>query len=457
MNVSWSDMITPAAVLCATLIATLWVRRKAYGALDRWAKATRRQDDDLWLETIRLPSILWCLIVSAYLATQASDISGDWKYHISMVLWSLLILSIALSALSVAGKIIPFYGEKWRLPRNAARVATNVSRVFIMMVAGLTLLDLWGAPMSPILLAIGVLVLAAILAFRNALSNLSAWLQISASGHIKIGDYIRLESGEEGYVVEIDWRSTRVKAADQSTVLIPNSSLVRSTVVNYGKPLKQATEPFHFYSRAHLKELTGLKANNLKELAILLKSVPDSVIYYHTHQFLEEHHYLIPEPANDFALWVRDVLGDEVLGERLAAVDTFEFLTLAALRLRISDIIDEHLSHAPIQGYNHRDVPGGRAFYFIKSVSMIVQTPYIAHDLREFVEALRKVNLSTLYFHIFESRLRLANGLNDFSIWLQNSLDEPELAEAISRLDPYNYTLEGLRSWLIQLIEKRIK
>jgi len=99
----------------------------------------------------------------------------------------------------------------------------------------------------------------------------------------------------------------------------------------------------------------------------------------------------------------------------------------------------------------------GREFHYMKSVSVTLPTSYVVHDLREFVEALRKISLGSLYFHVFESRLRLGRGLNDFSIWLQDSLGESELGDEISRLDPYTYTLEGLRSALIQLIEKRIK
>ncbi len=76
--------------------------------------------------------------------------------------------------------------------------------------------------------------------------------------------------------------------------------------------------------------------------------------------------------------------------------------------------------------------------------------------MREFVEALRKLSPGSLYFHIFESRLRLGRGLNDFSAWLADSLDEHELADRIARLDPYTYTLEGLRAQLIQLIEKEM-
>ena len=168
---------------------------------------------------------------------------------------------------------------------------------------------------------------------------------------------------------------------------------------------------------------------------------------------MEEHHYLTPEPSNDFAIWVNDALGNEVLGERLASVDTFEFPNLGAFRDRLVSIIEEYLAVES----NFRQAMEGREFHFMKSVSVILPTPYVAHDLREFIEALRKISLGSLYFHIFESRLRLGRGLNDFTIWLKDSLGEAELGEEIARLDPYTYTLEGLRLALIQLIEKRIK
>jgi hypothetical protein len=176
-------------------------------------------------------------------------------------------------------------------------------------------------------------------------------------------------------------------------------------------------------------------------------------VYYHTHQFLEQHHYLTPEPSNDFALWVGEALGDEALAERLASVDTFGFPNLSSLKDRLVGILDEYLS----QTSSNRDAIPGREFYFMKSVVMILPTRYVAHDLREFVEALRQISLGAIYFHIFESRLRLGTGLNDFTAWLKNSLEEDELGEEIGRLDPYTFTLEGLRSSLIQMIEKRIK
>ena len=78
-------------------------------------------------------------------------------------------------------------------------------------------------------------------------------------------------------------------------------------------------------------------------------------------------------------------------------------------------------------------------------------------DIWVFIYGINLSSINSIYFHIFESRLRLHRGVNDFSIWFQDGLDERELADKIAVLDPYNYTIEDLRSIIIQLIEERIK
>ncbi len=269
---------------------------------------------------------------------------------------------------------------------------------------------------------------------------------------VQIGDYIRLESGDEGRVTSVTYDSVGVRFLDGTTNVISNSE-IRRILTNYGHSAKQAKEPFRFYNLVMVKKLTGLKAKNLVELVDNLKKVPDSVIYYHTHQFLQEHHYLNPEPANDFAIWVIDSLGDNVLGERLANVNPFSFRDLEGIREKIVKITEEHIS----QQTNRREAMEGREFHFIRSTRFIFPTPYVAHDLREFVGVLRKISLGSLYLHVFESRLRSTKGLNDFSLWLIDNLGEKEIGQIIAYLDPYTYTLEGLRSSLIMLLEKGIK
>lgn len=218
--------------------------------------------------------------------------------------------------------------------------------------------------------------------------------------------------------------------------------------------LIKAKEPFKFYTRLNLSELTGLRATTLEELLDFIRKVPGSSIYHHTHRFLQQHQYLSPEPPNDFAYWVTGVLGEDELGEKLASIDTIKYPTIHALRDKIALTIEGYLKSNPRAKARFAD--DGNEFYFIKSVSFIIPTNYAVGDLREFVDVLKKVTIDSIYFHIFEARLRLEKGTNDFSYWIETSIGDKELAAKISKLDPYTYTLEDLRKNVIKLVEKKV-
>ncbi len=218
--------------------------------------------------------------------------------------------------------------------------------------------------------------------------------------------------------------------------------------------LIKAKEPFRFYTRMHLSELTGLRANSLNLLANLIKEAPDSCIYNHTHRFLQQHQYLSPEPPNDFAYWVAEILGEKELGERLGSIDTMRFDNIAVLKERLAATIEDYLKdHWMKKIMFARE---GEEFYFMKTISFILPTNYIAYDLKEFAELLRKITVDSIYFHIFEARLRLGRKTNDFSHWMEDSFGNKRLAGRIASLDLYHRTLEDLRGMIIKLIEDEI-
>jgi len=218
---------------------------------------------------------------------------------------------------------------------------------------------------------------------------------------------------------------------------------------------KKVIEPFRFFTRLHLSELTGLKARNIPELAALIRTVPGSCIYHHTHRFLQHHLYLSPEPPNDFAHWVSKVLGDDELGEMLASIDTIRFSTIRGLREKISATIEQYIKKE--SWVRKRSVHEGDEFHFIRSLSFVLPTNYEAHDIEEFARILEKITIDSIYFHIFEARLRLEKGRNDFSQWIEASSGDKKMADAIARLDPYTYTMEDLRKKLITVVNKGIK
>lgn len=449
---NWLHVVVPLVVFLATYVVGLWVRRVAYRAFNRWAGG-KWEESQIIIQTSRTPFIYWFLIFGAFIAVDISELDPSGKVLAGKILASLFVFSLTWVVVSLSVKILKLYTGKVPRLQPSATVIINVVRIAIAVVGALILLDIWGAPTTPIVLFLAAVILIAALAFRDLLANLYSGFQLAQGEQIKVGDFIKLESGESGYVIDVTWRNTQIRMLDGNLILVPNSRLAQSTIINYGRPLKKANKPFRFYTRLYLKELTGLKASNLTELANLMKEVPDSVIYYHTHHFLEEHHYLTPEPANDFALWVSDELGDEVLGEKLASIDTFDFPTIGALRARIVGVIIDYISKKP----DERTAREGREFHFIKSISFIMPTTYVAHDLREFVEVLRQISIDSLSYHIFDARLRLKKGVNDFASWIDECLGDKDLANRLAYLDPYNYTLEGLRSIIIQVIEKRIK
>ncbi|MDD3089214.1 MAG: DUF5752 family protein [Candidatus Omnitrophica bacterium] len=198
---------------------------------------------------------------------------------------------------------------------------------------------------------------------------------------------------------------------------------------------KKAKGSFRFYTRYMLSELTGERASDLEGLLRLVRKVPDASIYHHTHRYLQQHQYLSPEPPNDFAYWVGEAIGEDGLAERLASIDTVRFSSISRLRGEIELAIEKYLKEDPDS--MTRRCHAGEEFNFIKAISFIIPTEHEVNTLREFLEALKIITIESIYFHIFEARLRLERGQNDFSLWLETSLGEKKAARRISRLDHY--------------------
>jgi len=214
-----------------------------------------------------------------------------------------------------------------------------------------------------------------------------------------------------------------------------------------------SNEPFHFYTRQNLTYLTGRKARNLQELLDGIREAPSATIYHHTHHYLQQHEFLSPEPPNDFAYWITNVLQNDVLGERIASIDLRQYFRLHDIKSKIINVIEDAIQKGSDQTCT---VPAGEEFHFMKSQTFVFPTKYIAHNLTEFRECLQSVTIFSIYYHMFESRLRLQQEFCDFSYWLSNTLGEEQLAKEVMKLDPYTRTLENLRQALVRLVAKRL-
>lgn len=210
---------------------------------------------------------------------------------------------------------------------------------------------------------------------------------------------------------------------------------------------------FQFSSSASLEKLTGRKAYELEGLMDLIKTCSDSSIFYHTFSaFLKLREAQVPYNS-DFAIWVSRSLNEKALAEKLMAIDLFEYSTLESLRNRLTDIIENHIQENPSSCKKIADEP----FYLYDVMRVVYLTDKFAYDLRSFRDCLASISIYSMYYHFFESRLQTQLESNEFSSWIGESLGMHELADEIRRIDINVFTLEGLRSRIIELIDRDLK
>lgn len=212
---------------------------------------------------------------------------------------------------------------------------------------------------------------------------------------------------------------------------------------------RRAADPFEFKSAAHLLFIERERACNVGELAQALRSCPDESIFQHTFRTLEEHHFIKEGFSNDFAHWAYVELGEVGLGERLASLDVREFTSLATLRDRITEMVEDYAETNPKSREHQAVTP----FYFCSSKTILLPPQRRASTLPEFVEALKAVSLHSVHYHFIEARLRRRLESNDFSIWLRRDLGVSKEASLLDQIDIYTSTLEGVRRKIIQILQ----
>jgi len=217
--------------------------------------------------------------------------------------------------------------------------------------------------------------------------------------------------------------------------------------------MTQADTTFRFIGCSEIQEILGKQAEDERQLAEFLEDVPLDSVYYHTHGFFLRSRFIERTYPNDFAQWVGEQVRDHLLAERLCVVDPFDFPSLEALREELISIIDDHLTSLPTVPR----VGFGSPFHFNRSRILEVPTGLEAKTLPDLRDGISEVDVSALYFHVFEAHMRLQRDENDISAWIRGSLKLPDLADRIKALNPYLGSLERLRSSLLTMCDKYLE
>ncbi len=209
--------------------------------------------------------------------------------------------------------------------------------------------------------------------------------------------------------------------------------------------MKQAKEPFGFMAASTLTRICGIQASTIGEMLQHLRTVSADSIFNHTFQSLSTHHYLTEGFSNDFAQWALAACNASQLAEQLSALDIREYESVEALRADLVRVFDEFVQSDPERARQRAFEP----FYFLEAVTVTVPTGMQAHNLAEFCAALQHISVHSLHYHFVTGRLR-GPSKNDFSAWIEDSLELPKLADRIEAIDIYTNTLEGVRQLILK-------
>lgn len=211
-------------------------------------------------------------------------------------------------------------------------------------------------------------------------------------------------------------------------------------------------EPFEFKQCVSILKSTGKKAKNLRELRDIIAEISDESIFHHTYQYFLKGHIL--EYTNDFAHWAGEYLEERVLSEHLSNIDPYTFKSVMDVKKELIRVIDDYLGNFP----EPRDVLAGSEFYFNETVTLIFPVGVKAKNLAEFLVAMRHIDPGCIYFHFYEARMRLGEGMtDDFSRWIEHTLGRKKLAEVIRTIDPLMHSIEKVREHIIEMAEKHVR
>ncbi|MFF5263001.1 mechanosensitive ion channel family protein [Actinomadura viridis] len=234
-SLDWGRVIAAIAVMAAALVVAV-VLRVLSGRLNKRAGDTRWAWDDLAARLLHDLAVPLSLLGGAWIAANVLNLKHGTLRVTAEVLTAATIIIVSLAcARLIAGIVTSIALARQGVAANVT-IFANITRVVVLGVGMLVMLQSLGVSITPLLGALGVGGLAVALALQDTLANLFAGVHVLASKTIEPGDYIRLSSGQEGYVVDINWRNTSIRTLSDNIEVIPNARFSDTILTNYHRP-----------------------------------------------------------------------------------------------------------------------------------------------------------------------------------------------------------------------------
>ncbi|HOG15927.1 MAG TPA: mechanosensitive ion channel family protein [Syntrophales bacterium] len=238
-----NDMFTvlkPVAIAVAYVAGGLLLgyvfEKTVLRGVKRIVARTSWEADNIIVRSLAGMMTLWFLLGGIYGAVLHLHVPRTAMDITHRALLVVFVFSVTIVLARVAADFVNLYSRRVGGVFLSTSIFVNITRVIVYVIGILVILQSLGISIAPILTALGVGGLAVALALQDTLSNLFAGIHVIASGQLKPGDYIQMDGGEEGYVTDISWRYSTIRALSNNMIIVPNSKLASAIVRNYAMP-----------------------------------------------------------------------------------------------------------------------------------------------------------------------------------------------------------------------------
>lgn len=214
----------------------LLVKRYALRWLQRVAERTAWAWDDVLVKALSGPLLMLIVSSGLLIFERILPLSGEWDRAFDIVMAAAMALALVLFVDVAVRGVLDRLSEKHAVLQGAHGLIQGMLRGIIIAVGLLIFLDSIGISITPILASLGIGSLAVALALKDSLANLFAGIQLILDKTIEPGHLIRLDSGLEGTVTKMSWRTTQLLTNNNTTVVIPNARLTEGVITNFNLP-----------------------------------------------------------------------------------------------------------------------------------------------------------------------------------------------------------------------------
>lgn len=231
----WLAFFLTVGLIAGTLLEMFL---KRFGS--RFVSMTKWKFDDFLVNSLKGILIPLCIVTSLYIAVNLISELKNTHWILNKICFAAAAFLITLIVARFSSRLVRHLCDSSAAPLPSTFLS-NLASVFVFIIGILVTLQTFGISITPILTTLGIGGLAVALALQDTLANLFSGVYILISKQVRLGDFVKLDSGNEGYIYDITWRNTVIRTISNNVIIIPNSKLASAIITNFSLPAKEIT------------------------------------------------------------------------------------------------------------------------------------------------------------------------------------------------------------------------